>query len=168
MATSEKWSIIGWEGREMVCGYSRLQGGSPTCVDWGPFVVDPWMSIWLCTDRMLDLWCLINWCGSMIVVVGWYLTIPLEMSTGVVYGSPTDSPMCDIAWKACTRERWDLDRPYGIVAKGCHTWPVRVHEYVLLVRFIPLQGWLLIWISMTLSDMSDSLFSTPPIEMHVY
>jgi hypothetical protein len=41
-----------------------------------------------------------------------------------VYGPPTDSPACDIAWKTCTKERWDLDRPYGIIVKGCHLWPV--------------------------------------------
>jgi hypothetical protein len=28
-ATREKQSIIGWEGRGVVCGYSTLQGGSP-------------------------------------------------------------------------------------------------------------------------------------------
>jgi hypothetical protein len=28
-ATRGKWSIIRWEGRGVVCGYSRLQGGSP-------------------------------------------------------------------------------------------------------------------------------------------
>jgi hypothetical protein len=27
---------------------------APAYVDWGPFIVDPWTSIWLCTDRMLD------------------------------------------------------------------------------------------------------------------
>jgi hypothetical protein len=52
--------------------------------------------------------------------------------------------------------------------KGCHTWPIRGRAYVVLVRFIPLQGWLLIWISIILSDMSDSLFTAPLIEMHAY
>jgi hypothetical protein len=28
-ATREKWSIIGWEGQVVVCGYLLLQGGSP-------------------------------------------------------------------------------------------------------------------------------------------
>jgi hypothetical protein len=74
----------------------------------------------------------------MIVVVGRYPTIPLEMSTEIVYGPPTDSPVCGIAWKMCTRERWDPDRPYDIVAKGYHTWPVHRHTYVVLVRLIPL------------------------------
>jgi hypothetical protein len=158
-ATSGKWSIIKWEGRGVICGYLRLQGGSPTCVDWWQFVVDPWMSIWLCTDRMPNLWGLINWCSSMIVLVGRYPNIPLEMSTGIVYGSPTDSPACGIMWKTCTRERWDPDRPYNVVVKGYHTWPVRGRAYIVLVRFIPLYDWLLIQISATLSNISDSLFT---------
>jgi hypothetical protein len=119
------------------------------------------MSIWLCTDRMPNLWGPVNRCSSMIIVVGWYPTIHLEMSIGIVYGLPTDSPACGIKWKMCTRERWDPDRPYDIVVKGCHTWHVRGRVYVMLVRFIPLQGWLLIQISVILSDMSDSLFTVP-------
>jgi hypothetical protein len=119
------------------------------------------MSTWLCTDRMLDLWGLVNQRSLMIIVVGRYPTIPLEMSIKIVYGSPRDSSECGIAWRTCIRERWDPDRPYGIIAKGCHTWPVCACAYVVLVRFIPLQGWLLIWISTTLLDMSDSLFTAP-------
>jgi hypothetical protein len=38
----------------------------------------------------------------------------------------------------------------------------------MLIRFIPLQGWLLIQIFATLSDMSDSLFTAPLVELHVY
>jgi hypothetical protein len=94
---------------------------APTCVNWGPFIVDPWTSIWLCTNRIPDLWGLINRCSSMIVVVGRYPTIPLEMSIGIVYRPPTDSPACGITWKMCTRERWDPDRPYCIIVKCCHT-----------------------------------------------
>jgi hypothetical protein len=37
----------------------------------------------------------------MIVMVGRFPTIPLEMSIGIVYGSPTDSPASGIAWKTC-------------------------------------------------------------------
>jgi hypothetical protein len=117
---------------------------------------------------MSDLWGLVNQRSSMIIVVGRYPTIHLEMSIGIVYGPPTDSPACGIAWKTCTRERCNQDRPYGIVAKGCHIWPICGRVYVVLVRFIPLQGWLLIQISVTLSDMSDSLFTAPLLEMHVY
>jgi hypothetical protein len=123
--------------------------------------VDPWMSIWLCTDRIPDLWGLVNWCSLMIVVVRQYPTIPLEMSTRIVYGPPMDSSVCGITWKTCNRERWDPYRPYDIVVKSCHTWPIHRRAYVVLVRFIPLQGWLLIRISVTLPDMSDSLFIAP-------
>jgi hypothetical protein len=51
--------------------------------------------------------------------------------------------------------------------QGCQTWHVRGRAYVKLVKFIPLQGWLLVRISVTLSNMSDSLFTTTLIEMHV-
>jgi hypothetical protein len=131
------------------------------CVDWGPFIVEHWTSIWLCIDYMPELWGWINRRSLMIIVVEWYPAIPLEMSIGIVYGPPMDSPACGITWKTCIRERWDPDQPYGIVVKGCHTWAVRGRTYVVFVRFIPLQGCLLIWISMTLSDMSDSLFTVP-------
>jgi hypothetical protein len=40
---------------------------------------------------MLDLWGLVNRRSSMVVVVGRYPTIPLEMFSGIVYGPPTDS-----------------------------------------------------------------------------
>jgi hypothetical protein len=111
---------------------------APTCVDWGTFIVDPWTSIWLCTDHMPDLWGSVNRRSSMIVVVGRYHTIPLEMSIGIVYRPSTDSLACGITWKTCTRERWDPDRPYGIIAKCCYMWSVRGRAYVVLVRFIPL------------------------------
>jgi hypothetical protein len=86
----------------------------------------------------------------MIVVVGRYPTIPLEMSIGIVYEPPMDSPACGITWKTCTMERWDPDRPYNVIAKGCHAWPVHGHVYVMLVKFISLQGWLD-------SDLRDTL-----------
>jgi hypothetical protein len=133
---------------------------APTCVDWEPFVVNHWTSIWLCTDCMLDLWGLVNWRSSIIVVVGRYPTIPLEMGIVIVYGAPTDGSTCGIMWKTCTREMWDLDRTYDIIAKRCHAWPIRGCAYVVLVRFVPLLGWLLIQISTTLSNKSDSLFTT--------
>jgi hypothetical protein len=122
--TRGKRSIIKWEGCGEGCGYSRLGGGSPAYVDWGPLVVDPWTSIWLRTNRMLDLWGMLNWHNSMIVVVGRYYPIPLEMSIGIVYGPPTDSLKCGIAWKTCTSERWDPNRPYGIVVStASHPFP---------------------------------------------
>jgi hypothetical protein len=110
---------------------------APAWVDWGPFVVDPWTSTWLCTDRMLDFWGPVNRRSSMIVVVERHPTIPLETFTGIVYGPHKDSLVWGIAWKMCTRERCDPDWPYDIVAKACHSWPVRGHAYFMLVRFIP-------------------------------
>jgi hypothetical protein len=136
--TRGKRSIIKCEGRGEGCGYLRLHGGSPSCVGWGPFVVDPWMSIWLCTNRMLELWGPLNQHSSIIVAVGRYPTIPLEMSIGIVYGPPTDSLVCGITWKTCSRKRWDPDRPYDAIGKGCHMWPAHGHAYVMLLRFIPL------------------------------
>jgi hypothetical protein len=59
------------------------------------------------------------------------------MFIGLVYGPPTDSLVCDITWKTCTRVRWDPDRPYDIIVKGCHIWPVCGHAYVVLLRFVP-------------------------------
>jgi hypothetical protein len=35
-------------------------------------------------------------------------TSPVVLYTGIVYRPPTDSTECGIAWKKCTRERWDL------------------------------------------------------------
>jgi hypothetical protein len=99
---------------------------------------------------MLDLWSPVNQRCLTIIVVGPYPTIPLEMSTGIVYEPPTDSPECGIAWKTCTRERWDLDRPYDIIAKGYRTWPVPGRAYVMLVRFISLHG-------LIDSDLHDTL-----------
>jgi hypothetical protein len=40
-------------------------------------------------------------------------------------------------------------------------WPIRNRAYVVLVKFIPSQGWLLIQIFASLSDMSDSLLIVP-------
>jgi hypothetical protein len=133
-------SIVSSNGNEGEW-YVDIRGSKvvgPGCVDWWSFVVDLWISICLCTDRMSDLWGPVNRRISMIVVVGWYPTISLEMSIGMVYGPSTDSSACSITWKACTRERWDPDRPYGIVVKGCHKCHVYMRAYVVLVRFIPL------------------------------
>jgi hypothetical protein len=110
---------------------------SLTSVDWGPFIVDPWSSIWLCTDHMSDLWGPINWSSSIIVVVVWYPTILLEMSIRIMYEPPTDNPACGITWKTCTSEKWNPDRPYDIITKCCHTWPVRWRAYVVWSDLYP-------------------------------
>jgi hypothetical protein len=122
-ATREKRSIIGWEGQRVECGYSRLQGGSPRLC-WLRTIHSGSLNEHL-IDRMPDLWVMINRHSSMIVVVGRYPINTLEMSIGIVYMPPMDSLACGIAWMTCTRERWDPDRPYSFIAKGCHTWPIR-------------------------------------------
>jgi hypothetical protein len=134
---------------------------APAYVNWGSFIVDPWMSTWFCINHMLYLWGTVSQRSVMIVVVGQYPTIPLEIFSGIVCGPPMDSPVCDIAWKTCTRERWDPNRSYDVITKGCHTWLIRRRAYVVLVKFIPMYDLLLIQISTTLSNMSDSLFTAP-------
>jgi hypothetical protein len=111
-----------WKIGERDVDIRGLKVVAPACVDWGPFIVDPWTSIWLCIDRMSDVWGPVNRRSLMIVVVGRYPIIPLEVSIYIVYDPPTDSSACDITWKTCTRERWDPNRPYNIVMKYCHTW----------------------------------------------
>jgi hypothetical protein len=61
-------------------------------------------------------------------------------------------------WKTCTRVRWAL------IVSLATSWIVATCCALLscvcrVVRFIPLQCWLLIQISVTLSDISDGLFA---------
>jgi hypothetical protein len=62
------------------------------------------------------------------------------------------------AWTTCTRARWalivSLTTSWTVATRGA------LRAYMChIVRFIPLQGWLLIQISMTPSDMGDGLFA---------
>jgi hypothetical protein len=76
-ANRGNWSIFGWEGRGVVCRYSRLQGGSPHMRRL-MIVRSGTLSKYLnCTDRMLALWDPVNQRGLTIVVVGRYPTIHL-------------------------------------------------------------------------------------------
>jgi hypothetical protein len=70
-----------------------------------------------CTDNMLAPWDPVNRRSLIIVVVGRYPIIPLEMFTEIVYGPPTDSPTCGIVFKMCTRERWVPDHSYDVIVK---------------------------------------------------
>jgi hypothetical protein len=156
--TRGKCSIFGWKGRGVVCGYSRLQGGSPHLC-WLRTIHSGTLSKYLnCTECMLILWFPVNRHSLMILVVGRYPTIPLEMFTGIVYMPPTNSPMCGIVWKMCTRERWDLDRPCDVFLKGCHMWPVRGRVCLLGLPPCKVVYW---FRSLQHSDMSDSLFTAP-------
>jgi hypothetical protein len=135
--TRGKQSIFSWEGQRERCGYSRLQGGSPRLCQLRTVCSGTLSKYLKCTTRMLTLWDPINQCTSIIVVVGRDPTIPLKMFTEIVYGSPMDNSVWDIAWKMCTRERWDPDRPYDVVVKVWHMWYARVRAYVMLVKFSP-------------------------------
>jgi hypothetical protein len=57
-----------------------------------------------------------------------------------------------------TRVKWDSARLFGHVVNCCHLWCLRAYVFHV-VRFIPLQGCLLIQISVTPSDMGDDLFT---------
>jgi hypothetical protein len=50
-----------------------------------------------------------------------------------MYGPSTDSLTRGIAWKTCTRERWDLDRHYDIVANGYHRMSCWLGLYGLVI-----------------------------------
>jgi hypothetical protein len=57
-----------------------------------------------------------------------------------------------------TRARYDPAQLFDSIVNCCHSWCL--WAYVChVVRFIFLHGWLLIWISVTPSDMGDCLFS---------
>jgi hypothetical protein len=63
-------------------------------------------------------------------------------------------------WKTCTSVRWAL------IIFLTASWTVATRGALracvcCIVRFIPLQGWLLIRISATPSDMGDGLFAAP-------
>jgi hypothetical protein len=93
----------------------------------------------------------------MIVVVGQYPTIPLEMFTRIVYGPPTDSPECGITWKMCSREvgpRFTLQYrckwlPY-VAYPRAHV--CRVGQVYTPVGFV---------IDLDLRNVSDSLLTAP-------
>jgi hypothetical protein len=53
-------------------------------------------------------------------------------------------------WPDSLTTSWTMATHSALQAYACH-----------LVRFIPLQGWLLMQISVTPSDMGDGLFATP-------
>jgi hypothetical protein len=61
-------------------------------------------------------------------------------------------------WKTCTRVRWTL------IVSLITSWIIVTRGALLacvcrVVKFLPLQDWLLIWISVTPSEMGDSLFA---------
>jgi hypothetical protein len=88
--------------------------------------------------------------------VGWYLTSPTVMYTEIVYGAPTDSPVCGIVWKTCTREKWN---PTWVFDRYRELWPLvgSGRPHMCHVAWFSLTRCILIQISVTPSDMSDDL-----------
>jgi hypothetical protein len=130
---------------------SELQGGSSRICQLRPMSVEPgWTSIWTIlthTGYMESP----NWvvlCVTKMEAILPYLTGVHRDSAWATHGGSIEA----YAWKTSTRVRWAT------------SWIVATRGTLLtcvcrVVRFIPLQGWLLIQISMTPSDMGDSLFA---------
>jgi hypothetical protein len=139
--------------------YSELQGGSPHLCRLRPALVgSEWTSIWNVLMHMGHMESA-NWvasCAAEMEAILPYLTDVWWDSVWVTHGVSAEA----YAWKTCTRVRWaliiSLTVSWTIATRGvlracvCH-----------VVRFVPLQSWLFIQISVTPSDMGDVLFVTP-------
>jgi hypothetical protein len=130
------WRILDGKGESGLMSNSELWGGNPR----------PW---WLRIDHLapvskfdyvlVHMWFMMshklsNFDGHR---VGWSLTYPVVMYTGIVYGPPTDSPACGIMWKTCTRKRWD---PARLFDHCCKVWPLMVPSWltcVVLSGYLP-------------------------------
>jgi hypothetical protein len=87
--------------------------------------------------------------------VGWYLTSPTVMYTGIVYKPHTDSPVCGITWKTCTRGRWDPTDSLIVVANCGRMWGLRSLMCVVLLGCY-LAMFKLTRVSTKPSDMGDT------------
>jgi hypothetical protein len=137
--------------------YSELQDGSPRLCRLRPASVgSKWTSFWNVLTHMGHIESP-NWVVSCVAeteAILPYLTGVHWDSAWATHGVFEEA----YAWKTCTRVRWAL------IVSLTATWIVATHgalwAYVCcVVRFIPLQGWLSIWISATPSDMGDGLFA---------
>jgi hypothetical protein len=140
-----------------VIWYSELQGSSLRLCRLRPTLVEPcWTSIWNIlthTGHMESP----NWivsCAAETEAILPYLAGVKWNSAWATHDVSTKS----YVWKTCTRVRWaliiSLTSLWIVATRGA------LQAYVChVVRFIPLQGWLLIWISVTPSDMGDGLFT---------
>jgi hypothetical protein len=148
-----------WMGRKGsgLTWYSELQGGSPClCRLRHASVGSEWTSIWNVlthTGHMESP----NWvasCATEMEAILPYITSVQWDSAWPTQGVSTKA----YAWKTCPRVRWAL------IISLTASWIVATHGALQacvchVVMFIPLQGWLLIQISVTPSDMGDGLFA---------
>jgi hypothetical protein len=99
----------------------------------------------------------LNWvatCVAKMEAILPYLTGVHRDSACATHGVSAEA----YAWNTCTRVRWDLI--VSLITSWIVVTRVALLAYVCrVVRFIPLQGWLLIRISTTPSDMGDDLFT---------
>jgi hypothetical protein len=98
-------SGVSSDGKVGEYGYSRLQGCSLRLCRLRTVRSGTLNEHLICTDHMLALWDPVNQRNSMIVVVGQYPIIPLEMFSCIVYGLPTNSSVCGIACGRCALGR---------------------------------------------------------------
>jgi hypothetical protein len=147
-----------WMGRRMsdLIWYSKLQGGSPRLCRLRPASVgSEWTSIWnvlMHTGHMESS----NWVDSHVAELDDTLP-PYGCYTGLCRATHGVSAEA-YAWKTALRQ--GRTRPDSLTA----SWTVATRGALWacvcrVVRFIPLQGWLLIQISVTPSDMGDGLFT---------
>jgi hypothetical protein len=144
------------KGSGLIC-YSELQGGSPRLCLLRPTSIEPcWISIWnvLTHTRHMESPNWVALCATEMEAILPYLT---DVKWDIAWVTHSVSAEA-YAWKTCTRVRWalivSLTSSWIVATRGAlRTCVCRV------VRFIPLQGWLLIRISTTPSDMGDGLFA---------
>jgi hypothetical protein len=100
-----------------------------------------------------------NWVASCVTelddTLPWFTDVQWD-SVRATHGVSTEA----YAWKTTLgwgRTQHDsLTMPWTVATPGA-----LLAHVCRVVRFIPLHGWLLIWISVTPSDMGDGLFAAP-------
>jgi hypothetical protein len=138
---------------------SELQGGSPCLCRLSPMSVgSEWTSIWnvlMHTGHMGSP----NWVASCVDELDDTLPRFTSVQWDSVRGTHSVSAEA-YAWK--TAIGWGRSRPSFLIM----SWTIATRGALRacvchVVRLVPLQGWLLIQISTTPSDMGDGLFTAP-------
>jgi hypothetical protein len=136
---------------------SELQGGSPRLCRLRPASVGfEWTSIWnvlMHTGHMESPNWVVSCVTEMEVILPYLMGVQWD-SAWATHGVSGEA----YVWKTCTRVRWaliiSLTTSWIVATRGA------LQSYVChVVRFIPLQGRLLIRISVTPSDIGDGLFT---------
>jgi hypothetical protein len=136
--------------------YSKLQGGSPCLCRLRPASVEPrWTSIWTVLTDMGHMESP-NWVASCVEELDDTLPHFIDVqwdSVQATHGVSTEAYTWKIALGRGKTQPGFLVMSWIVATHGA------LRAYVChVVRCIPLQGWLLIQISMTPSNMGDGLF----------